>query len=145
VRYAFVRDHVHEYPVEILCQVMKLSRSCYYRWLKDGAAEQSPKRLQQAEHVRNVFESRKGRYGSPRIYRELKALGINISKARHKYSSDIIVGVYNVTIPTLPLANSVLGPCMPTPRHLPVLITPLPTNEDLPSIRRVIRSWPIIG
>jgi putative transposase len=32
VSYAFIRDHVAAFPVQIMCEVLGVSRSGYYAW-----------------------------------------------------------------------------------------------------------------
>jgi putative transposase len=30
--YAFIREHVADFPVEVMCEVLRVSRSGYYAW-----------------------------------------------------------------------------------------------------------------
>jgi putative transposase len=65
VRFAFVRDHRAEFPVDLMCQVLGVSRSGYYAW-----------RARLVEQIREAHEESRSVYGSPRVYRELKARGV---------------------------------------------------------------------
>ncbi|MEZ5306400.1 MAG: IS3 family transposase [Pyrinomonadaceae bacterium] len=57
------------YPVRILCRVMRVSRSCYYSWAARLEARKAP--CANAERVRECFERNSRRYGSRRIAAEL--------------------------------------------------------------------------
>jgi putative transposase len=59
-----------------MCHVLKVSRAGYYAWL--GRPE-SPRVVRQAEvveQIRQVHRASRGTYGSPRVYRALKAAGV---------------------------------------------------------------------
>jgi putative transposase len=63
--------------VEVMCRVLRVSKSGYYKWRRSRA--RPPKRRERRDEliakVKDVFEARKGVYGSPRVFRELKATG----------------------------------------------------------------------
>jgi transposase InsO family protein len=70
------------YPVALSCRVLGVSRSGYYRWLK---AEPSTRECDDAAlkaHVKDIHREHKGRYGSPRIHRELKDRGHCVGRKR---------------------------------------------------------------
>lgn len=81
VKYAFIRDHRREFSVGLMCKVLRVSRSYFYAWLKAGGRSQSVKRLELKRLVSEVFFEFKQRYGSPRVFRELKARGVSVCKA----------------------------------------------------------------
>ena len=76
MRYAFVRDNAEKWPVSLLCEVLEVSPSGYYAFLKrprmNGRREAS-ERL--AVEIRAVHAEVKARYGSPRMHAELVARG----------------------------------------------------------------------
>jgi transposase InsO family protein len=76
VRYAFIRDHRHEFPVEVACDVLRVSRSGYYAWARrpDGPAE--VRRGETLAEIRRVHEESRRTYGSPRVHRALMARGV---------------------------------------------------------------------
>jgi putative transposase len=76
VRYAFIRDHLAEFPVEILCDVLRVSRSGYYAWSRRPPGPRAVRRQGLAEEIRHVHEESRATYGSPRVYRALKDRGI---------------------------------------------------------------------
>ena len=63
-----------------MCRVLKVSRSSYYDWLSYGGLAISDAKSMQMKAVKDCFYKHKRRYGSPRIYRDLKASGFAICK-----------------------------------------------------------------
>ena len=69
-----------EFKINTMCKTLKSSRSGYYRWQKQLEKHDGPDLL--LNNIRRVFiESRKN-YGSPRIYQQLKAEGIQCGRHR---------------------------------------------------------------
>ena len=69
-----------EFKINTMCKALKASRSGYYRWQKQLEKHDGPNLL--LNNIRRIFiESRKN-YGSPRIYQQLKAEGIQCSRHR---------------------------------------------------------------
>ena len=65
-----------------MCQVLELSRSGYYRWLKRKPSMREKFNLKLKEKITEIYYRHKRRYGSPRIYRVLRNKGylINIKR-----------------------------------------------------------------
>ena len=63
------------YPIAMMCQVLKVSRSGYYAWRgrKPSKRQRSDQRL--LPIIRDVYARNRGAYGSPRVHRELVAQG----------------------------------------------------------------------
>jgi transposase InsO family protein len=76
VRFAFIRDHQGEFPVEVLCAVLGVSRSGYYAWRDRPSSPAAARRGRLVEQIRAVHGGSRSVYGSPRVHRELKALGV---------------------------------------------------------------------
>jgi putative transposase len=70
------------YPIELLCRVLKLSRAGYYAWLHDGGGKRAKADAELLVRIRRIYDEHDGRYGSPRIYRELRAAGVSCTKER---------------------------------------------------------------
>lgn len=64
-----------EHSVRDLCDLLEVSRSGYYAWQRgaETAREQANREL--AAEIKQVFEAKRGRYGSPRITHELRRAG----------------------------------------------------------------------
>lgn len=69
-------------PVTLACRVAGVSRSAYYRWRKAGPSERKQSDAALAAKIRDVHGKHKGRYGSPRIHRELRARGTRVGRKR---------------------------------------------------------------
>jgi len=63
-----------------MCEVFEVSRSGYYRWLKNKEKNEE-KKSSLNEQIKTVFESSKSTYGSPRVCIALKKLNIEVSKS----------------------------------------------------------------
>jgi putative transposase len=69
-----------------MCRVLKVSRSGYYRWLKDPEGKRKRKYMELGEKISNAYFAAKGRNGSPRLARDLQKAGTKVSRitvARH--------------------------------------------------------------
>ena len=69
-----------EVPVDFACRYFGVSRSRYYQWIKRNTATRLRKKEEVEKAIRKVFADSQGTYGSPRIYRKLKAMGISVSE-----------------------------------------------------------------
>jgi putative transposase len=76
VRFACLEQQRKEFPVQLLCEILKVSRSGYYDWRERPASPQQQRRRQLLEQIRRVHERSRQIYGSPRIHAELKAAGV---------------------------------------------------------------------
>lgn len=66
----------------MMCKVFKVSRSGYYNWLERKPSKRSIENQQIKGLIKMVYDDSKGRYGSPKITKELNAQGLNISRQR---------------------------------------------------------------
>ena len=104
MKYAFIEaELVTWFPIAVICRVLAVTQAGYHAWLKRPASPSSVKRDALAELVKRVFVAFKGKYGAPRLFRELckhhgytgsftrvqklmKALGLK-AKAGRKYKA----------------------------------------------------------
>jgi putative transposase len=70
------------YPVSLLCQVLKVSRSGYYDWKNRSSSKRDRENAALTEQIREVHERSRGIYGYPRVHAELRALGVRCSRKR---------------------------------------------------------------
>jgi len=85
VKYAFITRHKNTYPISLQCQVLGVSRACYYhyrRHTEDKPAD--PEHQDMLEWVKRIAVASDDTYGSRRMQRALNGLGYPIS--RHKAS-----------------------------------------------------------
>ena len=64
-----------------MCQILKVSRSAYYYWINRKPSSRLIRRLELGVAVKKVYHWSRGRYGSPRIAKELQMQGIEVSRA----------------------------------------------------------------
>lgn len=64
-----MKHYSSRFPVELMSRVLEVSRSGYYKWLKDSRIKDS--RLKLDEEIKAVFDQSKRRYGSPRVCEEI--------------------------------------------------------------------------
>ena len=75
MRYQFISDEKKAYPVVLMCKVLLVSRSGYYRWAKGF---KSPRKLEYERLrpvVKEIHSQSKESYGARRVAEELTALG----------------------------------------------------------------------
>ena len=76
MKYAFMFAHRFEFAIALMARVLCVSRSGFYDWLKprkDGP--RAARRREPDGQVKAVFDAHEGRYGAPRITKELHDQG----------------------------------------------------------------------
>lgn len=75
MRYQCIDRHRNHYPVTMMCNALKVSRSGYYAWRT--RPQSSRRKTDQAltPLIRQIHRDSKGVYGAPRIRAELKSQG----------------------------------------------------------------------
>ena len=82
MRYEFIEEHRSEFPIVRMCHVLGVQRSGYYAWRKQPMSAQKMANEKLTEKIREVHQESRETYGSPRVYRELKAQGQTCSENR---------------------------------------------------------------
>jgi len=78
--YKFIRSNEDEFSSQLLCRVLRVSRSSYYAWRK-GQTHQPNQQCMKMEHqIINTFWEHKRRYGSRRISKALQSCGQAVSR-----------------------------------------------------------------
>jgi transposase InsO family protein len=76
VKFRFIEEHLAEqYPLEVVCQVLEVSRSGYYAWRDRPRSARAKRRAELAGKVKAVHQANRGIYGSPRVCAALRAGG----------------------------------------------------------------------
>jgi putative transposase len=70
------------YPISLLCRVLKVSRSGYYDWKDRPPSKRSRQDAQLTAKIREIHDRSRGIYGYPRVHAELGALGVRCSRKR---------------------------------------------------------------
>ena len=71
-----------EHPVAMLCQLLTVSRSGYYRWKEGQPTQRQHDDARLAKQIAAAHARSRKNYGSPRIVHELREEGAAISKRR---------------------------------------------------------------
>ena len=70
-----IRSHEEKFQVRMMCRVLAVSRSGYYEWRDRPPSLMAKARMQLDRDVQLAFTAEKGRAGSPRLSRRMKAQG----------------------------------------------------------------------
>ena len=82
MRFDFIAAKKAVYPVEVLCDVLEVSRSGYYAWCKRPAPPRVANDAQLAAEIAGVHQRSRRTYGSPRVHADLRAKGLRVSRKR---------------------------------------------------------------
>jgi transposase InsO family protein len=82
MRFAFIQAHARIFHITTMCRVLEVSKAGYYAWRARPLCERVKDDRVLAERIRQIHQQVQGRYGSPRVRMELKALGLPCGKHR---------------------------------------------------------------
>jgi transposase InsO family protein len=75
VKYAFIQKHLNDFPVDVSCCVLEVSRSGYYTWMKRPPSKRDGRRAELAVKIKAAFAENRAVYGSPRVFEVLQKQG----------------------------------------------------------------------
>ena len=81
-RYEFIRSVADEFSVSTLCEMLKVSRTAYYRYQRGGSYQVTAAKEEQLGAVGEIFWQHKRRYGQRRVLAELQEQGYSIGRHR---------------------------------------------------------------
>jgi len=79
VKYALINEYVGQYSISMMCRVLGVSRSGFYKWIAKPVSRRTEQKLRVEEAVLDTYSTYKARYGAPRIVEEFNAAGIPCS------------------------------------------------------------------
>jgi len=82
VRYGFIEAEKATFPIRLMCRVLHVTRSGYYRWRRAEESMRSHSDRALVVHVRSIHAASRGTYGSPRVWKQLRNQGMRCSKKR---------------------------------------------------------------
>lgn len=82
MRFQFVSQQKAYYPVTVLCNVLEVSTSGYYAWCNRKPCQRELYDGQLLEVIKELFNTHRQTYGSPRIRDALKDLGHRVGENR---------------------------------------------------------------
>jgi transposase InsO family protein len=76
VKYRFIEDNRHRYGVQLLCEMLKVSRSGFYAARGRPPSVRRQRQAALTSRIREVHEASRQTYGAPRVHAELHAQGV---------------------------------------------------------------------
>jgi len=77
-----VSEHQARYPIATMCELLGVSPSGYYAWVKRRPSRRSHTDAVLITRIRTAHDASRGTYGAPRVHAELAAQGIRIGRKR---------------------------------------------------------------
>jgi hypothetical protein len=82
VRFQFIEAHREEFEVQVMCEVLDVSRSGFYTWRTRPASQREMADAVYMEQIKQFFEDSHQTYGYERIWHDLQVSGILCGKHR---------------------------------------------------------------
>src|SRR5437870_785939 len=82
MKYRFIERYKQEFAIAVMCDVLGVSESGFYAWRKRPVSSHHREDAHLIHKLRQAFDKHKGRYGSPRLHKELQEEGISCSRKR---------------------------------------------------------------
>ena len=82
MRYQFIQEHPGQFYTTILLRMLDVAASAFSGWQQRPVSQRARQKELLVEQISQIFAHNKGRYGSPRIHRDLQAAGIRCSQKR---------------------------------------------------------------
>ena len=80
--FSFIDAEKANFPVAVLCKVLKVSRSGYYGWRDRTPSRRSQQDAALIAKIYEIHQRSRQTYGSPRIHAELRSMGIRCGRKR---------------------------------------------------------------
>ena len=80
--YRLIDAEKAEYPISLLCRILRVSRSGYYGWQGRPPSKRDHENAALTEKIREIHNRSRWIYGYPRVHAELRALGVRCSRKR---------------------------------------------------------------
>jgi transposase InsO family protein len=77
-----MQAHRRQFPVAVMCAVLKVSRSGYYAWCQRPVCARRQQAEALREQIRTIHRASRGTYGSPRVWHDLRAQGHGCGRHR---------------------------------------------------------------
>lgn len=75
VKYALIAEFTDKYSVVLMCRMLEVSRSGYYRWLGADKSARDTRYEEMEVLIKDRYETFEAAYGAPRLTLELNAMG----------------------------------------------------------------------
>lgn len=82
MKYAFIEAHRPLWPLRVLCQTLRVSKSGYFHWRHHPESRRDDEDRRLTRRIREIHGESRRTYGSPRVHCELRATGTLVSRKR---------------------------------------------------------------
>lgn len=82
MKFAFIAEEQVAFSIVALCRVLEISTSGYHAWARRPASPRSLRDEELGAQVRVLHAASQGRYGSPRVYADLREAGVKVGRKR---------------------------------------------------------------
>ena len=82
MRFQFIEAHREEFEVQVMCDVLDVSRSGYYTWRTRPVSKREMADAEYMKKIKQIFDDSHQTYGYERIWHELRDDGIPCGKHR---------------------------------------------------------------
>jgi transposase InsO family protein len=80
VKFKFIEDHQEDYSVEVMCDMLEVSRAGYYAWVDRPASARAGRHEELLEEIRRMKEESYGAYGTVRIHRAFRKRKMRVTR-----------------------------------------------------------------
>lgn len=80
--FSFIEMHKTEHSIELMCRVLRVSRSGYYACRVRPPSHRDRYNAALTERIRRIHRDSRGTYGAPRIHAQLRADGVRVGNKR---------------------------------------------------------------
>jgi len=80
--YQLVEEQKANYPVQMMCRALEVSRSGYYGWLASGPSVRELYDRVLTQRIYELHKESRETYGAPRIHADLACEGVRVGKKR---------------------------------------------------------------
>ena len=81
-RYRFIHAERANYPITLLCRVLRVARSAYYAWARRGVSARATADEELTAQIAAAHARSRRTYGAPRVHAELRAGGVRCARKR---------------------------------------------------------------
>lgn len=82
MRFQFIKTYRNEFEVQVMCEVLNVSRSGYYAWRSRSASQREMADAEYTKQIKQIFNDSRQTYGYESIWHKLKDDGIPCGKHR---------------------------------------------------------------
>jgi transposase InsO family protein len=82
MKYLFIEAEKANYPVDVLCDVLEVSRSGYYAWRTRKPSARFLANQELVAEIRRIHVGKQRCYGSPRVHSVLRSSGVRAGRHR---------------------------------------------------------------